>query len=227
MDESEISRRNLRRQNTDDFETPMGVPRDRELHGLGADSDFGLDAGRYATGTPASRVAAGAVGRRLDLAPPQFALHQPPAGRILSDGMDGPSAFATPVVQQPQLSNDWSYQTPPELGAQKPAPHIHGEPDDDWSPAAVGSMMTPPGQFSGSSNSIIQQQGIDGPPTPFGAQPNVVDQDFILNLNQEGDLERLTRKAEADIKGAWKQLTMDALKRQVASLEDDKWMFCS
>ncbi|KAI7835209.1 hypothetical protein BX661DRAFT_168367 [Kickxella alabastrina] len=55
----------------------------------------------------------------------------------------------------------------------------------------------------------------------------LVDEDFILNLRQEGDLARLTRKAVEDTKTAWKKETMQRLRAQVASLDDDAWMYQS
>ncbi|KAJ2384435.1 hypothetical protein H4S02_004815 [Coemansia sp. RSA 2611] len=211
-----------RQQVHDEFETPMGQQRDQGSGAFDAGSEFGLDASRYASGTPASRIAAGAVGRRLDLAPPQFGLHPPPSfsGQALAgNDMGGSSAFTTPVMQQASNSADprsWGYHTPPERESQ-PGLYAHEE-HDGWSPMI--STVTP-------TNQLGMGQSADGPPTPFGAQPHAVDQEFILNLNQEGDLERLTRKAECDLKSAGKQLAMDELRKQVASLEDDEWIFAS
>ncbi|KAJ2141064.1 hypothetical protein IW136_002398 [Coemansia sp. RSA 678] len=167
-------------------------------HDQGLDNGFGSIG--Y-TGTPAS-----VSGVRLDLAPPQFAI-QP---TIPSD-LTG-SAFATPVnaFATPEQTNDWRYSS--EVAPKHP---VHGarETDGYWSP---DDSMTGV-QFN--------NQIMDGPPTPFGVGPNVVDQDFILNLNQEGDIQRLTRKAEGDIKLAGKQLIVDALRKQVDSLDEDKWMY--
>ncbi|KAJ2452926.1 hypothetical protein EV183_002595 [Coemansia sp. RSA 2336] len=218
-----------------DLETPAGQLRGPETHQMDMDSIRDLGADSYTAGTPASRIAAGAVGRRLDLAPPRFALHQPPSFDLgyqaAVEEAAGASAFATPVTQQQQqlyaATNgaeplDWDYQTPPETGVLKQAIHMHHEQDHEWSPA-INSSLTP----SGSLNGGLGHPNADGPPTPFGNQQNAIDQDFILNLNQEGDLEQLTRKAESDIKTAWKPLTMNALRKQIASLEDDDWMFAT
>ncbi|KAJ1752679.1 hypothetical protein LPJ55_001321 [Coemansia sp. RSA 990] len=220
-----------------DLETPVGQLHGLETHQMEMDSMHGLGADSYTTGTPASRIAAGAVGRRLDLAPPRFALHQPPSFDLgypaAVEEAAGSSAFATPVMQQQQqrlyaATNgteplDWDYQTPPETGVPKPAMHMHhAEQDHEWSPA-INSSLTP----SRCLNGGLGHSNADGPPTPFGNQQNAIDQDFILNLNQEGDLEQLTRKAENDIKSAWKPLTMSALRKQIASLEDDDWMFAT
>ncbi|KAJ2496688.1 hypothetical protein GGH96_005654 [Coemansia sp. RSA 1972] len=201
MDGSEERERRQRARRV--YETPMGQ-RD-QAHELGA-SGFRLDGIGYNTGTPASVTAANAVGMRLNLAPPQFALHQPNSSDLAG------SAFATPVnaFTTPEQTNSWSY--PSEV---TPKPPLHGarEMDGYWSPDDMAGV-----QFG-------NQHVMDGPPTPFGAGPNVVDQDFILNLNQEGDIQRLTRKAEADVKHAGKQLAMDALRKQVDSLDDDNWMY--
>ncbi|KAJ2119390.1 hypothetical protein IW147_005910 [Coemansia sp. RSA 720] len=202
MDSSESRGRNQRRRLVDDYETPMGQ-RDQAAHELGA-SGFGLGGIGYNTGTPASVTAAGAIGMRLDLAPPQFAL-QPTHSDLAG------SAFATPInnaFTTPEQTNNWSYSN--EVTPKAPLRGAH-EMDGYWSPNSMGAQLG--------------NNQVDGPPTPFGAGPNVVDQDFILNLNQEGDIQRLTRKAEADIKHAGKQLVMDALRKQVDSLDDDKWMF--
>ncbi|KAJ2842354.1 hypothetical protein IWW36_005938, partial [Coemansia brasiliensis] len=219
MEYSERSHQARTRQDSD-LETPVGQLHGSDLQQMDMDSMHGLDANSYTTGTPASRIAAGAIGRRLDLAPPRFALHQPPSFDLgyqdASEETAGSSAFATPVTQQQLYAPgraeplDWNYQTPPETGIPKPAMHIHhAEQDHDWSPA-INSSLTP----SGCLNNGLGHSNADGPPTPFGNQQNSIDQDFILNLNQEGDLEQLTRKAESDIKSAWKPLTMNALRKQ-------------
>ncbi|KAI8319104.1 hypothetical protein GQ54DRAFT_51476 [Martensiomyces pterosporus] len=52
-----------------------------------------------------------------------------------------------------------------------------------------------------------------------------VDQDFILNLNQEGDLERLTRKAVGETRVAWKKEIMGRLRQEVDQLDEDQWLF--
>ncbi|KAI9502044.1 hypothetical protein GGI25_004556 [Coemansia spiralis] len=117
--------------------------------------------GSYSDSTPPTQVAAMAVGRRLELAPPRFQLQ--------------PSAFPTPTTANP--------------------------PGHEMSDQPVNT-------------------------TPMDIQSKKqVDQDFILSLHQEGDLETLSRKAVKDARGAWKQLTMDSLKKQVASLEQDEWMY--
>ncbi|KAJ2643850.1 hypothetical protein IW137_002251 [Coemansia sp. RSA 1287] len=168
----------------------------RQAHEL--DSGFG---GIEYTRTPAS-----VAGVRLDLAPPQFAIQS-----NISSDLAG-SAFATPVnaFTTPEKTNEWRYSS-----GVTPKHPVHGarEMDGYWSPDDSMTGM----QFN---NHIM-----DGPPTPFGVGPNVVDQDFILNLNQEGDIQRLTRKAEGDIKLAGKQLIVDALRKQVDSLDEDKWMY--
>ncbi|KAJ1946851.1 hypothetical protein EC988_005488, partial [Linderina pennispora] len=42
-----------------------------------------------------------------------------------------------------------------------------------------------------------------------------VDQELLLKLNQEGDLERLTRKAVDDTHKAWKTEIMSKLRKEV------------
>ncbi|KAJ2714104.1 hypothetical protein H4R19_001900 [Coemansia spiralis] len=176
----------------DEFTTPEG-PR----------SGFQLGSALLPSGTPASRIAAAAIGRRLDLGPSSFSLAHgaaaaPPGFSLgrLSPGASGSlnsspqhSAFATPIPHQRGMLWDADQ----ELGGGR----------DKWTP-------------------LGKQHAADGPPTPFGTQ--AVDEDFILNLNQEGDLERLTRKAVEEVRTAWKPLAMDALRKQVASLDDDEWM---
>ncbi|KAJ1721586.1 hypothetical protein LPJ53_003897 [Coemansia erecta] len=56
-------------------------------------------------------------------------------------------------------------------------------------------------------------------------QKAVIDPDFILNLNQEADLERLTKKAMNDVKTAGKKEIMQRLRTQVDSLQQDAWMY--
>ncbi|KAJ2798437.1 hypothetical protein H4R20_004823 [Coemansia guatemalensis] len=227
---------------------------------------------QYLSGTPASRIAAAAVGRRLDLGaaaaarPPQFALHQPPssfrgsnaAGSGIEDeSAFGDSAFTTPVMDYHRRADQaaagadrhsgllgtgtsdlrsygyWD-ETPSEATnhSNKPAPSLPSieqqqQFEEEHSGFWGGSIDSPQDQHQQHNDSIAQQVA-DGPPTPFGNQSNAaVDEDFMLNLNQEGDLERLTRKAMNDANGAWKQLTMDILRKQLASLDEDEWMYVS
>ncbi|KAJ2079391.1 hypothetical protein H4R24_003806 [Coemansia sp. RSA 988] len=216
------------------------------------------------TNTPATRIAAAAVGRRLDLGaarPPQFALHQPQSG-FRGSSMAGTSideesafedgAFTTPVMDYHRRAEQggaaadgnnglmdagtsdlrsYGYldETPSETTnhGNKPPPRFSSieqqieEHSGFWSDAIDSPQQQ---QYNGT----IVQQIADGPPTPFGNQSNeAVDEDFMLNLNQEGDLERLTRKAMNDANGAWKQLTMNILRKQLASLDEDEWMYVS
>ncbi|KAJ2698353.1 hypothetical protein H4218_003333 [Coemansia sp. IMI 209128] len=52
-----------------------------------------------------------------------------------------------------------------------------------------------------------------------------VDEDFVLNVIQEGELERLTRMAVEETKIAWKHEIMGELRKQTNSLADDDWIY--
>ncbi|KAJ2740057.1 hypothetical protein GGI20_006008 [Coemansia sp. BCRC 34301] len=52
-----------------------------------------------------------------------------------------------------------------------------------------------------------------------------VDEDFVQNVIQEGELERLTRMAVEETSVVWKQEIMGELRTQTNSLADDDWMF--
>ncbi|KAJ2775165.1 hypothetical protein IWQ56_000220 [Coemansia nantahalensis] len=171
---------------------------------VGSSGGLRLGSSLLPSGTPATRIAAAAVGRRLDWGAPSFSLARgavplPPPGFDLGrqspatsvGGSHSPlhSAFATPVAHQHGL----------EWGSDQELADARG----GWTPLSGKHIA-------------------DGPPTPFGAR--AVDEDFILNLHQEGDLERLTRKAVSEARTAWKPLAMDALRKQVASLDADEWI---
>ncbi|KAJ1722727.1 hypothetical protein LPJ61_005899 [Coemansia biformis] len=198
------------------FTTPEGPEQHQHQQLVGSTGEHRLGAGLHPSGTPASRIAAAAVGRRLDLGPPPplpppfpLALHTPaaaPLPRFSLGGRSPPissspehSAFTTPFMHQ--------HSGHGELG--------WGSAGGRGSAAGRGDWISPVGQ--------ADQHMADGPPTPFGTQE--VDEDFVLNLNQEGDLERLTRKAVDEARTAWKPLVMDSLKKQLASLDEDEWMY--
>lgn len=64
------------------------------------------------------------------------------------------------------------------------------------------------------------------PPSDHGEEEaQIPDPEFIVNLQQEGDLERLTRKATEEGKGAWRRELMDKIRKQVESIETDEWLF--
>ncbi|KAJ2062491.1 hypothetical protein GGI17_002383 [Coemansia sp. S146] len=52
-----------------------------------------------------------------------------------------------------------------------------------------------------------------------------IDEDFVLNVIQEGELERLTKMAVEETKVAWKHEIMSSLRKQTDSLVDDDWMY--
>ncbi|KAJ2848338.1 hypothetical protein J3B02_003975 [Coemansia erecta] len=163
-----------------------------------------LNLGEHSTGnrTPATQIAQGAIGRRLNLEsmgqrlqqqhqhqqmPEEYRPEHPMASIIqedMSQSVAGPmsSAFATPL--------------------QRP---FYGELIDD-----LDGFETP-----SRDNQREHEE----------KQKNAVDVDFILNLNQEADLERLTRRAVAEGKLAWKKETMAVLKKQVEGLNEDSWMY--
>ncbi|KAJ1662339.1 hypothetical protein IW140_005953 [Coemansia sp. RSA 1813] len=145
--------------------------------------------------TPPSHVAAGAVGRRLDLTmPPRFALAREeagPSGIAESQQPDGIDAYYAPLTRKQQQQR------------------LPSSPDGLDDPVYQESSFPTP--VGGLAN--VQQEEIQ------------VDQDFVLSLRQEGELETLTRKAMKDAREAWKQITMDYLHKQVAGLEQDEWMY--
>ncbi|KAJ2156574.1 hypothetical protein GGF46_005097 [Coemansia sp. RSA 552] len=134
-------------------------------------------AGQWASGTPASRVAAAAMGRRLELGTSHgFGAADEPQG----------SAFATPVVR----GQTQRWDTPEGFG---------------W---------------------VEEETPADGRGVPAaGESRQEVDGEFILSLGEEAQLEKLTRKAQREIREAWRPMAMDALRRQVASLDEDEWMY--
>ncbi|KAJ1923790.1 hypothetical protein GGI03_001138 [Coemansia sp. RSA 2337] len=72
---------------------------------------------------------------------------------------------------------------------------------------------------------------INGYSTPIPAgrvlerDVEAIDEDFVLNVIQEGELERLTKMAVEETKVAWKQEIMGELRKQTNSLVDDDWMY--
>ncbi|PIA13557.1 hypothetical protein COEREDRAFT_83415 [Coemansia reversa NRRL 1564] len=208
---------------------------------------------QYLNGTPASHIAAAAVGRRLELGatarPPQFALHQPPSGfnnNTVDEGALEDSVFTTPVMNYHQraergraadgehsqlmstgpsdLRSYWD-QRPSEAAGNKQLPSLSSFEHQFEEHAGFWNDSI---DISQEHDNSFAQQIADGPPTPFENQNSAeIDEDFMLNLNQEGDLERLTRKAMNDASGAWKKLTMDILRKQLDSLDEDEWMYIS
>ncbi|KAJ1882308.1 hypothetical protein H4R99_003898 [Coemansia sp. RSA 1722] len=154
--------------------------------------------GEHSTGnrTPATQIAQGAIGRRLDLEGmgqqhrqiPVYPAEHPMASMIqedvsLSIGDDRHmGAFTTPV---------------------------HGQFYSELADSPEALVATP--SMVGQGEQVGKQ--------------NAVDPDFILNLNQEADLERLTKRAVAECAQAWKKETMQALKAQVDGLNEDSWMY--
>ncbi|KAJ2491133.1 hypothetical protein IWW37_002586 [Coemansia sp. RSA 2050] len=57
------------------------------------------------------------------------------------------------------------------------------------------------------------------------ADVEAVDEDFVLNVVQEGELERLTRMAVEEINVVWKHEIMSELRKQTNSLADDDWIY--
>ncbi|KAJ1795045.1 hypothetical protein LPJ59_004417 [Coemansia sp. RSA 2399] len=156
--------------------------------------------GRY---TPPTQVAAAAVGRRLDLAalPPRFAL----AHEEEQEEVEGHSGIGDMEDYYASLTRKQPLRQP-------------SSPNDPMYQTGEGSFPTPAGFAR------LQQQ--QQPPEQSQEDGEVqVDQDFVLSLRQEGELEALTRKAMKDARGAWKQMTMDYLHKQVAGLEQDEWMY--
>ncbi|KAJ2854163.1 hypothetical protein GGI22_004589 [Coemansia erecta] len=172
-----------------------------------ARSTGGPRLGGHYTGvyTPPTQVAAGAVGRRLDLAaiPPRFALaHEVEEEEARPSGTDSMEDYYAPL-------------------ARKQPPRQPSSPDDPMYQTGEGSFPTPAG-FARLQQQ--QQQPLQAQPQEDNGEVQV-DQDFVLSLRQEGELEALTRKAMKDARGAWKQMTMDYLHKQVAGLEEDEWMY--
>ncbi|KAJ1961837.1 hypothetical protein GGI12_003020 [Dipsacomyces acuminosporus] len=193
--------------------------------------------------------------RPLPPPPPQFTLHQPEFNSQHQGPEDASSAFTTPIQQQQQqymASMDTAEflgrAISPEDSMQRFNNHrAQGNHMRRFELAGRLNMADSYEEYEDGDESMITPVGRPGDaqplslpldddssnsayfttPTRQGEEdtPAEVDPDFILNLNQEGDLERLTRKAVNDAKGAWKKEIMNKLRQEVDHLDQDQWLF--
>ncbi|KAJ1828044.1 hypothetical protein LPJ56_001326, partial [Coemansia sp. RSA 2599] len=131
--------------------------------------------GEHSTGnlTPATQIAQGAVGRRLNLEGigrelqqiPMYPAEHPMASMVQEDVSQSvdermQSAFTTPLQQQ-----------------------------------FYGQLVDESGELAGTPLADRQREREQKQKQNQNQKQRAVDEDFILNLNQEADLERLTRRA--------------------------------
>ncbi|KAJ2722682.1 hypothetical protein GGI07_003145 [Coemansia sp. Benny D115] len=158
--------------------------------------------------------------------PPQFALFQQqrlqahPATSMLQDTRSSspqadlryaPGAFPTPIMNMVNQRM---------LVEEEGDGYGYGE-EEGAGNGYAGNYVTPMAHkmMAGAAAGVMLDELLDEQPE------DAVDKDFILNLQQEGDLERLTRKAVLEAKTAWKKETMQVLRTHVDSLQDDIWLY--
>ncbi|KAJ2836715.1 hypothetical protein FBU31_001299 [Coemansia sp. 'formosensis'] len=195
------------------------------------------------------------VGQSNDMTPTQqFSLFPPlpNTGDIERRGdfepLGGAGAFTTPVMAG-QLPSQQYYaemmrstyagldsgssagyqhsvsETPLQMGQSKS--HL----ESDYEPLDyMDSLSSPPlppvvdgdGLYvSGYSTPIPGARGGHG----LEGEVEAIDEEFVLNVIQEGELERLTKLAVEETKILWKQEIMGELRKQTDSLADDDWMY--
>ncbi|KAJ2880798.1 hypothetical protein IWW38_005890 [Coemansia aciculifera] len=149
--------------------------------------------------------------------------------------LEGSSAFTTPVRAGRTPQQHYSESEYTDLR--------HRTASDIHTPLRVGQRklnLDVEYMDTSSSPPLPPELGEDGAyvggystPIPGGAHgtsalemgTETIDEDFVQNVIQEGELERLTRVAMEETKVIWKQEIMDELRKQTDSLADDNWMY--
>ncbi|KAJ2645217.1 hypothetical protein GGF44_000093 [Coemansia sp. RSA 1694] len=155
--------------------------------------------------------------------------------------LEGGSAFTTPVMpgQMPQHQyyaeieyTDPRHRTASESHTPLRMGQRKSNLDSDYQPLdymeSTSSPPLPPeldgdGLYVSGYSTPIPGAARGSNALEMGIEP--IDEDFVQNVIQEGELERLTKMAVEETKVLWKQEIMSELRKQTDSLVDDNWMY--